>query len=142
MISENSQKILHGFCYVGTGGAVCGAISNDQLFTWSAVAVAISSAFITAGLAGYHRLREAARQENVADRAADLESIRVMARVQIEIESRVNIIEEKANKVIERIGLIEAKAKILGIVVEDAAAKLSSQNSPGEAPCGQNTGSG
>src|SRR5271166_5751965 len=98
MISDLGQKILHGVCYAATGGAVLSAFSSDQLFTWSAVAVAISSAIITAGLAGYHKLREAARQENIADRAADLESIRAMARIQIELENRVATIEKTANE--------------------------------------------
>src|SRR5208282_4496155 len=144
MISEMFQKILHGTCYVATGSAIFGAFTSDQLFTWSAVAIAISSACITAGLAGYHRLREAARQENIADRAADLESIRAMARIQIELENRVATIEKTANELagtlLSRKTEFEAmfsdlKVRIASMGTELEAAKCKFPAPDGTAAC-------
>src|SRR5271166_4787501 len=101
MIPMMLQKILHGIVYASAGVATLAAFSGDQLLTWSAAAVALSSGFLTAGIAGYHKLREAARQENIADRAADLESIRAMARIQIELEQRIVNIEKTAGELVK-----------------------------------------
>src|SRR5271157_1822396 len=109
MISMISQKILHGVVYASAGVATLAAFNSDQLLTWSAVTVAISSAILTAGVAGYHKLREAARQENIADRAADLESIRAMARVQLELETRIVNIEKTAGELIETLAARKAE---------------------------------
>src|SRR5208282_3183910 len=127
-----------------TGSAIFGVFTSDQLFTWSAVAVAISSACITAGLAGYHRLREAARQENIADRAADLESIRAMARIQIELENRVANIEKTANELagtllagkMEFEGILaDMRVKIASVGKELEAAKCKFPAPDGSAAC-------
>ena len=101
MIPVITQKILHGLTYTAAGGAVVGAFAGDELLTWSAVTMAISSAILTAGVAGYHKLREAARQESIADRAADLEAIRAMARIQIELEARIVQIEKTAGELVK-----------------------------------------
>ena len=125
MISDLGQKILHGVCYAATGGAVLSAFSSDQLFTWSAVAVAISSAILTAGLAGYHKLREAARQENIADRAADLESIRAMARIQIELEQRIVNIEKTAGELVETLATRKAE---FGAMFDEMKANITAMH--------------
>ena len=125
MISDLGQKILHGVCYAATGGAVLSAFSSDQLFTWSAVAVAISSAILTAGLAGYHKLREAARQENIADRAADLESIRAMARIQIELEQRIVTIEKTAGELVKT---LETRRTEFGKMFDEMKANIAAMH--------------
>ena len=118
-------KFLHGLCYSATAGAIFGAINSDQLLTWSAVIVAISSAILTASVAGYHKLREAARLENQADRAADLESLRAIKRLQIELEQRVASIEQTANEVAKT--LILRKAEITSMF-DDIKAHFTSMH--------------
>jgi len=130
MIPMILQKTLHGVVYASAGVATLAAFNSDQLLTWSAVTVAISSAILTAGVAGYHKLREAARQENIADRAADLESIRAMARVQLELEARIVNIEKTAAELVET--LAERKAEFAKMF-EDMRTNLATMHKDLEA---------
>lgn len=79
----------------GGAGGVLGAITHDQFLTWCGAIAAASSAFISLGLSAYHRLRDAQRTEAAADRAAQLDDIRAMTRVQIELERRIDSTESR-----------------------------------------------
>ena len=57
-------------CFTATAGSVIGAFSQSELITWTGAAIAIGSAIATAMLAAYHKVREAHRQEALADIAA------------------------------------------------------------------------
>ncbi|MGC8640027.1 MAG: hypothetical protein ACP5XB_09150 [Isosphaeraceae bacterium] len=78
------------FAAAGAGGGVAGAISHDQILTWSGAAVAVGSALVTAAVAAYHKYREARRDEDTKDRRSQLEDIRKLTRVQADLESRIS----------------------------------------------------
>ncbi len=94
------NRLIPATCYAAAAGSVVGAISESELITWTGAIIAVGSAVVTAVLAGYHKLREAARDERAkdqqqqrADRAADqqqqLEDVRAFGRAQIEMETRI-----------------------------------------------------
>lgn len=94
----------------GAGGAVVGAFSHQDMMTWSGVAIAVTSAMITAAMAGYHKIREAARQEDIADRQAQEEAIKRQLRAQVELEERLKwnsekleIMEKSVLELVERV---------------------------------------
>lgn len=73
---------------VGASSAIVGAVSHQDLLTWSGVIVAVVSALVSGAVAGYHKIREAARQEDVADREATETAIRRQISAQMELEQR------------------------------------------------------
>lgn len=91
-------RVLTGFkasASAGAGGAIVGAISHQELLTWVGVAVAVVSAIGSASVAGYHKIRDVIRQEDIADRqAAELAMHRQIA-AQVEFEARIQSNAEK-----------------------------------------------
>ncbi|HMF38292.1 MAG TPA: hypothetical protein VKF17_16735 [Isosphaeraceae bacterium] len=83
------NRLIPGTCYAATAGAVWGALSHDQVVAWGGAMIALGSAIVAAGLPAYHRLREARRAEDAADREAVLNDIRALTRVQVELETRI-----------------------------------------------------
>ncbi len=83
------NRVLSGLCYGSAAGSILGAISHDQVVAWTGALIAVGSALVTAGLPVYHRLREARRSEDAADRARVLEDVRALTRVQVEMEGRI-----------------------------------------------------
>lgn len=84
------------FAAAGAGGGVAGAISHDQILTWSGAAIAVGSALVTAAVAAYHKYREARRDEDTKDRRSQLDDIRALTRVQAELEARIGRAETAA----------------------------------------------
>jgi hypothetical protein len=60
------------FAGAGGAGGLVGAITHDQLLTWTGATIAAGSMVVTAALTGYHKLREARRAEDLKDRAAGI----------------------------------------------------------------------
>ena len=74
---------------LGAIGSIFGAISHEQVLTWSGVGLAVASALVTFMTSALHKVREAAREEDKKDRATQLEDIRALARFQVELEHRI-----------------------------------------------------
>ena len=100
----------------GAGGAIVGAFTHQDLLTWSGVIVAILSALVSGAVAGYHKIREAARQEDIADREAAELATRRQIQAQIEFEAKIN-----ANA---------AKVAILGQTVADLVERVRRERCP------------
>ncbi len=83
------DRVMTATASTAAAGSVLGAITNDQTVTWIGVAVAVVSAVLTAGLAGYHKIREASRNENLADLAAQTAGLTRYISAQLEVERRV-----------------------------------------------------
>jgi hypothetical protein len=79
----------------GVGGAIVGAFTHQDVLTWCGVIVAILSALVSATVAGYHQIREAARQEDLADRKVAEQATRRQIQVQVEYEARIRTNAEK-----------------------------------------------
>ena len=74
----------------GAGGAIVGAFTHQDLLTWGGVVVAILSAFVSWAVGGYHKIREAARQEDLADKEAAELATRRQIQAQIQFEAKIN----------------------------------------------------
>jgi hypothetical protein len=83
------------FAVAGGTGGVVGAATHDEVLTWCGVALAVCSAILSTAIAGYHRIRDARRTEDAADRQAQLDDIRALTRVQIELERRIDSTETR-----------------------------------------------
>jgi len=94
------NRVIPGTCYAAAAGSVFGAFNQSELITWTGAIIAVGSAVVTALLGGFHKLREAAREERAKDqqqqrmdRSADqqqqLDDVRALGRVQIELETRI-----------------------------------------------------
>jgi len=83
----------------GGAGGVVGALTHDQILTWTGATIAVGSAVLSAAVAAYHKLREARRDEDAADRKVLLDDIRAMTRVQVELELRISNSEIRLNEV-------------------------------------------
>lgn len=113
-------RFLPSVCYVAGIGTVLGVITNEQILTWSAVVVAVSSTLVTAMIAGLHKIREAARQEDIADRAGEAEDIRAAARLHIELEGRVASNESRVLGIDDAIVAIKIRAAEISGRISDA----------------------
>lgn len=74
---------------IGAVWAVIGEMSQDQLLTWAGVIIAAGSALGSAVLAGYGKFRDRMREADRLDRAAAMEDIRALTRVQTELDARI-----------------------------------------------------
>ncbi len=83
----------------GGAGGVVGVLTHDQILTWTGATIAVGSAVLSAAVAAYHKLREARRDEDAADRKVLLDDIRAMTRVQVELELRISNSEIRLNEV-------------------------------------------
>jgi hypothetical protein len=72
-----------------------GAFTHQDVLTWCGVIVAILSALVSTTVAGYHQIREAARQEDLADKKAAEQAARRQIQVQVEYEARIRANAEK-----------------------------------------------
>src|SRR5208282_4312313 len=94
----NSLTMVKFFCWASAAcatGSLLGAITSDQILTWAMACIAISSAILGCVIASYHKWREGMREDDRKDRLAQLEDVRAMARVQVEIEMRMSAIERR-----------------------------------------------
>jgi hypothetical protein len=87
------------FAAAGGAGGVVGALTHDQVLTWTGATIAVGSAVLSAAVAAYHKLREARRDVDAADRKALLDDIRAMTRVQVELELRISHAETRLEEV-------------------------------------------
>ncbi len=108
---------LPRICYVSTAVVLVSAVTHEQILTWIAVGIAVSSSCVTALIANYHRIRQAKRDEDSADRRLMLDDLRAIVRTQIEMESRMQkmsrFIEDKAQSADDRFIEIEKKTSDL-----------------------------
>ncbi len=101
-----SIKILAA---AGGAGGVVGALTHDQILTWTGATIAVGSAVLSAAVAAYHKLREARRDEDAADRKIQLDDIRALTRVQVELEIRICQAESRLNEVETMIDRVRCK---------------------------------
>jgi hypothetical protein len=87
------------FAAAGGAGGVVGALTHDQILTWTGATIAVGSAILSAAVAAYHKLREARRDEDAADRKIQLDDIRALTRVQVELEIRISQAETRLEEV-------------------------------------------
>jgi hypothetical protein len=94
----------------GAGGAILGAFTHQDVLTWAGVVVAIASAAVSGAVAGYHKIREAARQEDLADKEAAELATRRQIQAQITFESKIQsnakkvaILEQTMAELVERV---------------------------------------
>jgi hypothetical protein len=94
----------------GAGGAILGAFTHQDLLTWCGVIVAILSALVSSAVAGYHKIRAAARQEDLADKEAAELATRRQIQAQVEFEFKINsnatkvaILEQSVAELVERV---------------------------------------
>jgi len=78
--------LLTGF---GAGGSIFGALDHDALIAWAGAGVAIGGFLLSAGITWYHKIREATRNEDAADRARETESLREQVALQRDLTHRV-----------------------------------------------------
>src|SRR5208283_4698610 len=99
IIMMRISQSIRIFAAAGGAGGVVGALTHDQVLTWTGATIALGSAVLSAAVAAYHKLREARRDEDTADRKALLDDIRAMTRVQVELELRISHAETRLNEV-------------------------------------------
>jgi len=97
------------FAAAGGAGGVVGALTHDQILTWTGATIAVGSAVLSAAVAAYHKLREARRDEDAADRKIQLDDIRALTRVQVELEIRITQAESRLNEVKTMIDRVRCK---------------------------------
>lgn len=115
---QPDARWLHTISGLGLGGSLLGAVDHDAAVAWLGAGVAGVGFVLSAVLSWYHKLREAARLENAADRRAQLEDVRAMARVQIELEQRTCDIEQRANQTLARVAAAEVRSAELAELIE------------------------
>ncbi len=87
---------------VACGGSFMAAVDHNAFLAWVGAGVAGAGFVLNSVLSSYHRVREARRAEDSADRAALLESTRAYGRMQIELENRIAKSEHDATELAER----------------------------------------
>ncbi len=87
------------FAAAGGAGGVVGAFTHDQILTWTGATIAVGSAVLSATVAAYHKLREARRDEDAADRKVQLDYVRTLTRVQVDLEIRISQAETRLKEV-------------------------------------------
>ena len=110
IMSHRSIASLTTTASAGAGGAIVGAFTHQDLLTWGGVIVAILSAFVSWAVGGYHKIREAARQEDLADKEAAELATRRQIQAQIQFEAKINanarkvtILEKSLEELVERV---------------------------------------
>ncbi len=93
----------------GGAGGVVGALTHDQILTWTGATIAVGSALLSAAVATYHKLREARRDEDAADRKIQIDDIRALTRVQVELDMRIGQAESRLNEVLTLIDGVRCK---------------------------------
>ncbi len=88
---------------VACGGSVMAALDHNAFLAWVGAGVAGAGFVLNSVLSSYHRVREARRAEDSADRAALLEATRAYGRAQIELENRIAKSEHDVTELAERI---------------------------------------
>jgi len=117
--------LLTGF---GAGGSIFGALDHDALIAWAGAGVAIGGFLLSAGITWYHKIREATRNEDAADRARETESLREQVALQLDLTHRVAVNTEK-QAISERMlsELIERMTRERCPYVTDGAAKCAGE---------------
>jgi hypothetical protein len=123
----NTLKI---FGAAGAGGSVVGLVTHDEVLNWTGTAIAVGSALVTAGLAGYHKYRDARRAEDARDReaarkdrTADRDEVRAMGRVIAEVEMRIAKAETDASELARRLEAVHCRYPLA-----NGAARCSESN--------------
>jgi len=74
---------------IGMGGSFMAAVDHNAILSWIGAAVASSGFILNSVLSSYHRVREARRQEDGADRVAAFEAMQMLRLAQSDLESRI-----------------------------------------------------
>jgi hypothetical protein len=97
------EKCFTALPPAGLSGAVLAALDQQVMLAWAGAAVAAVGVLAQSTLYWYHQAREARREENAKDHAAELEVIRVFGTVQLELERRITKAEHDLVELAERI---------------------------------------
>lgn len=125
---HNFSAAVHGICYTSAGiAALSMAVSDSQVLTWGAVGIAVGSALVTAVLSGYHKIREAARTEDQADRKSVLQDVRDLANAQTDVEVRVRAMEEKAGELAKLLSLRKSELDQMIVAIKVEVDTLAAQ---------------
>ena len=73
----------------GFGGSLLAAIDRNAFMAWTAAGVGAVGLIVQGVLSWYRQARDLKRLEDEADRSTNLESMRVLGKVQIELERRI-----------------------------------------------------
>lgn len=103
------SDIVKVFAATGAGGSIVGAITHDQVLTWSGTTIAVGSAVVTGLITAYHQLRAARRDEDAKDRNLQLEAMRELARTQCQLESRIEAAESRTAELAARIEQVRCR---------------------------------
>ncbi len=74
---------------VGFGGACLAAVDSNAILAWTAAGIAATGLVVQGILSWYRQARDTKRTEDQADLKTNLESIRLLSRLQLELEHRI-----------------------------------------------------
>ena len=88
---------------VGFGGSLLAAMDRNAFMAWTAAGVGAAGLIVQGVLSWYRQARDLKRLEDEADRSTNLESMRVLGKVQIELEQRISRAEQATVELGQRI---------------------------------------
>ena len=91
---------------VGFGGACLAAADSNAVLAWTAAGIAAAGLVVQGVLSWYRQARDAKRTEDKADLKTNLESIRLLNRMQLDLEHRITRAELAAVKLGKQIELV------------------------------------
>ncbi len=77
------------FAASGLGLGVTGAMTHEDVFTWTGVAIAAGSAVVSSAIASYHSFRKAVRDEATKDRMQEIKDVHKLTEAHVDLENRI-----------------------------------------------------
>ena len=88
-MTYNVSRVFAVMPAIGLGGSILAAVDRNAILAWTGAGVAAAGIVLQQAIHFYHQAREARREENTKDHAAELEVVRLLGTVQRELESRI-----------------------------------------------------